>query len=155
MTIQDIGAIGEFVGSMLILVTLIYLAVQNKQQQKLLSSQAYQARTDTTLSLFSQAISNLQFAEKLANMEGSEALTPGESLQLLLWFSSSMKSHENTHFQHQLGVLPDEHITSIRKVVKLSMHSPAWRQFWSLNKEDYRGSFVIWVDEIIQEVELG
>ena len=30
MSVQDLGAIGEFIGSMLILVTLIYLAIQNR-----------------------------------------------------------------------------------------------------------------------------
>ena len=31
MTIQDLGAVGEFIGGVAVLVTLIYLAVQIKQ----------------------------------------------------------------------------------------------------------------------------
>ena len=34
MTIQDLGAIGEFIGSGLILVTLVYLAIQTRQSKE-------------------------------------------------------------------------------------------------------------------------
>ena len=50
MSIAEFGALGEGIGSLLILVTLVYLAVQNRQQQRLLLSQAYQSRTDTSVS---------------------------------------------------------------------------------------------------------
>ncbi len=51
MTIQDLGAIGELLGSVFVLVTLIYLAVQVRQSRDLLEenrkialSQVYEAR---------------------------------------------------------------------------------------------------------------
>ena len=47
MTIQDIGALGEFISVFLILATLVYLAMQNKQQQKLLLSTVSQSGSDS------------------------------------------------------------------------------------------------------------
>ena len=53
MTIAELGAIGEFVGSIAVLATLIYLATQIRQNtrsmednKKFAMAQAYQARTD-------------------------------------------------------------------------------------------------------------
>ncbi len=47
-TIQDLGAVGEFVSSIAVLVTLIYLAVQTHQTQKLVRGQTRQAFADST-----------------------------------------------------------------------------------------------------------
>ena len=114
MSITEFGALGEGIGSLLILVTLIYLAIQNKQHQKLLLSTAYQARTDTTLSLYSLIVSNPQFAEILAKQNEEKALTPAELVQRQSFQTYSLKALENMHFQHQLGALSDEHMVAFR-----------------------------------------
>ena len=46
MDIQDLGAIGEILGSLLVLVTLIYVAYQLRQTQRSMMSQTHQMRAD-------------------------------------------------------------------------------------------------------------
>ena len=47
-SVQDLGAVGEFVSSIAVMVTLIYLAVQTKQTQKMVRGQTRQAWAEAT-----------------------------------------------------------------------------------------------------------
>jgi len=47
-SIQDLGAVGELVGSIAVLATLVYLAIQTKQTQKIVLGQSRQAWADST-----------------------------------------------------------------------------------------------------------
>lgn len=47
MTLEELGSVGEFVGALAVLVTLIYLAVQIHQHTKTVKAQINQARSDS------------------------------------------------------------------------------------------------------------
>ena len=47
-TIQDFGAVGEFVSSFAVLATLLYLVFQNRQTQRIVRGQSHQAWADST-----------------------------------------------------------------------------------------------------------
>ena len=45
LTIQDLGALGELLGSVAVLVTLVYLALQTRQNTMAITAQIDSART--------------------------------------------------------------------------------------------------------------
>ena len=49
MTIQDLGALGEFLGSIVVLVTLGYLALQTRQNTLAIAAQEVRSAEDETL----------------------------------------------------------------------------------------------------------
>ncbi len=51
MTIQDLGALGELIGSVALLVTLVYLTLQTRQNTKAISAQLEAARLTSGLVL--------------------------------------------------------------------------------------------------------
>ena len=118
MTIQDIGSIGEFVGSMLILVTLVSLALQNRYQQKLLLSQAFQARTDTMVGQVMSAVQNPQWAGVQIKAHSGDELSAIEHQQRIMYMMAGLKSFENIFCQTELGVVPVGQAQSVRRVLK-------------------------------------
>ena len=52
MTIVELGALGEFIGAVAVLVTLIYLAVQLRQNTEAIRAQISQARSDQAQEFF-------------------------------------------------------------------------------------------------------
>ena len=78
MSITEFGALGEGIGSLLILVTLVYLAVQNKNQQKLLLSTVSQARTDALRDML-KSVSEI--ADVYVKLQNEEPLTATDTLQ--------------------------------------------------------------------------
>ena len=152
MTIQDIGAIGEFLGSIVIVVTLIYLAIQNKYQQKLLLSQSYQARNDSALTVIGWMF-NSDIAATFAKNSRDEGLTDVERIKWSGYQIGSYRSFENSYYQYELGILGVEHLRAIREMIRRAAHGHQWRDWWQDNKTVYRSSFIEWVDEIIKESE--
>ncbi len=49
LTIQDLGALGELLGSIAVLVTLVYLAFQTRQNRMAISAQLDAARINSVL----------------------------------------------------------------------------------------------------------
>ena len=153
MSIQEFGALGEGIGSLLILITLIYLAIQNRYQQKLLLSQAYQARTDTFVSTMEWFVTNSSVAGRATKLINGEELTQTEYQQAQYYAMVLLRSLENNHFQNSLGVLPEEF--SVRSSVTMLFQHQGSAQFWPEIRSIYRESFAELVDEIIQEIEQG
>ena len=63
MTIQDLGAIGELTSGVAVLVTLIYLAMQIKQNTKVDASLIRQNFYDATQRLMLHAVESAEFNE--------------------------------------------------------------------------------------------
>ena len=60
MTLQDLGAIGEFIGGIAVVITLVYLAVSIRQNTKSVRASTYQAILDSSSPNYART-----FAEKL------------------------------------------------------------------------------------------
>ena len=70
-TVQDIGAVGEFLGSIAVFITLIYVAIQVKQTQKIVLGQSRQAWAESTQSALLTTAESEYIAPILAKLEES------------------------------------------------------------------------------------
>lgn len=132
MSIQDLGAIGELLGSLLVLITLIYLAVQVRHSRELLEenrklslSAAYQARTGFRITLAKDFAIDENWLKVQRHLRGGwksqsvdvqienfESLSDEEKIKLILWQETVAHSTDNALFQMELG-LADENIQQI------------------------------------------
>jgi hypothetical protein len=82
MTIQDLGAIGEFLGFFAVLGTLVYLSVQTRHariaSQRALTGAVGEAHARWRSALYE----NPELAALLARANSGESLTEGEQIQL-------------------------------------------------------------------------
>ena len=53
MELSDLGALGEIISAIVVLISLIYISLQVRQTRQAAQSQAIQARTDTAISIAS------------------------------------------------------------------------------------------------------
>ncbi len=150
MSIIEFGALGEGIGSLLILVTLIYLAVQNRHQQKLLRSTVSQARTDALRDML-RGMSEI--ADVYVKLLNEEPLTPTDTFRLFIVRNGQLRIFENTHYQGLLGAVSDESLRMSRNNLKESLVDPSYRSQWADSSHRYSSSFSSWVNEIIQEIE--
>lgn len=119
-----LGNIGEFVGSLAVLVTLIYLTVQVRHSKKLLEEnrkialgQAYQTRTGFRLE-GSRAHMDPTWTETQAKLRGGskevpmevllanfEKLSPSEQLQVKYFSEGIVHAIDNNLFQRELDLI--------------------------------------------------
>ena len=152
MTIQDIGAIGEFIGAFLILATLVYLAIQNRHQQKLLLSTVSQARTDAIRHVQREMT---EHAEAFVKEESNECLLAIDLFRLNLVRSSALRNAENTILQYRLGVVEEETFRATHNAMKSMFASQSVRDHWVSSRGTpavYSDSLCTWIEDIIQEV---
>jgi hypothetical protein len=102
------GAIGEVAGAIGVIVTLIYLANQLRQNTKAMRSSTYEAYNQSGNSLLDFGA---QFAADLAAIQQHtdlQELTPEQSIVYSSWAMKIFNSMEATYLHHRAGSLDDE-----------------------------------------------
>jgi len=120
MNWQAIGAIADIVGATAVLATLIYLALQIRQnsrsinqQNDMARAQTIQARADSVTQLIALIVNSEKmvavFAKVMADKELAPAdLDPIERIRAHSFLTALRSNFENTYLQHQEGFLPDD-----------------------------------------------
>ena len=81
MDLTQLANLGEFIGGVAVLVTLIYLAVQMRQSNQIATADAV-AQTVSTLSTYRQMLADDGVSEVWAKAQREEALSPKEKVQI-------------------------------------------------------------------------
>ena len=107
MSIMQLGALGEFVGAVAVVLTLGYLAVQVRLASKSTRSNAVaQAASDHIATMRSLA-ENPALASAFEKALRGDVLEPPESTQFGFWFACLLRGAE-THVQMaSLGIVPE------------------------------------------------
>lgn len=119
-----IGAIGELVGGIAVIGTLIYLATQIRQNTKINASAIRQSFYDYTTRQMLHGTDSPQFNALLAKAATTdEELTPGERIAMLRMFQAVFVGYQGAYFQHRNKALSDEDWKMCRSLL---------RSFWLL-----------------------
>ena len=105
MTLQDWGALGELIGGVAIIVSLIYVASQIRQSTKAARAATSQAFTDQ----YMRAVSRLQdpgFSEIYwRGLGGLHNLQGGEKPAFVSWIAMLLRLLESFYYQEKEGAL--------------------------------------------------
>ncbi len=118
MTIQDLGAVGEFIGGVAVVITLIYLALQIKQSTKVNASLIRQNFYDATQRMMLHAVESTEFME-LFNRAWStnDSLTPTEQMQIWRHMQAIFMGYQGFFEQYKSGALPEKDWALMRKIL--------------------------------------
>lgn len=141
MDIMELGALGELLGAVGVMATLIYLAVQIKQNtqamkenRKLALAQTYQMRADALQSMLVCAATSQTIGPLLVKLtslgyptdiSALERITPEERGIFKQWQIAQKTHWDNMHFQYQQGFLDPEYYEDEFKV-RVRRLAPAW-----------------------------
>ena len=142
MSIMELGALGEFVGAIAVVVTLAYLAVQIRQNtrameesRRLALAQTYQVRADALQDMLVRAadsehigpiIAKLTEAGYPENLASLDQLTAMERGRFRQWQIAQQTHWDNMFYQYQQGFLDEEYYRdSFRERVRRL--APVWR----------------------------
>ena len=123
---EVLGNLGEFIGSIAVLVTLVYLALQVKQTKLLLErservslSQVHQARADTRINYLLQvaSLSNLAIdslydtPSKVCDLSSEELIIAKNMMR------AAIAVQDNVLYQNELGLLDEQTLPATNKVI--------------------------------------
>ena len=121
MSITELGALGEFVGSLAVLATLVYLAIQVRQSKAMLMenrkislAQTYQARASMAGQI-NMAVDPEIFGNKLGGKSPYELtvddlaeLSETERVQIARYYGLLLVSLDNVFYQARLGLVDND-----------------------------------------------
>lgn len=143
-----IGAIGDFVGSIGVLLSLVYLAVQTRHS----ASETRDASIHSVMQLAIQFRAE-SYSGELAGIRMKAALNepmqPLEVLKFEGYLSALFELNELVFVQYQKEKLDPEYFEAWERRTQAAISVPRIQQFWAKTKTGYRDSFVAYIDKLM------
>ena len=143
MNWESIGAISEGVGAVAVVVTLVYLGQQIRQNSRLLRSQTdsnawgHYAESLTVLASSPQASALL-----VKGFRSMSALTEEEGMQFL---SLCMLALNSVEYQFRQMEDTDPEVEMLWSIANTYVGTPGGREFWTVNQSSFSPRFVSWL----------
>lgn len=150
MNWEAIGAIGEIVGAIAVVASLVYLATQIRQSTRVARSATRQAIAETAQQLGQDLLDDTGMAEIFVKHVSGEELSPVEELRLQARCYRDMRHWENIHYQMSEGLMSEEQWHGFRKNLQVLFGVKAYREYWEHESELYSESFRKEIEAIIE-----
>ena len=149
MSIMELGALGEFVGAIAVVVTLIFLTVQIRQNtgiQKLASTQQV---LSTSATVGAQNTSDERLMELLVAIAEGNDLTPIQLATFSTWMFSVFAAHWQVQYQYSNGYLDKEIFDTYERRTVYIMKSQPARDWWRANGFRFSATYQGYVDGLV------
>ena len=154
MPLDQIANIAEISAAVLVIVSLIYVGAQIKQNTKATVISTSQAFVDTFRTTVSEVSRGREFTDifwrglsGLSNLHGSETAAFGA------WSISTFRTWESFYYQWQEGVF-DDRLWAGYKIQFCDLFGyPGIQEFWSIRRHQFNEEFREFVDQQIVGAE--
>ena len=156
MNWDALGAIGEVVGAIAVVVTLIYLAVQIRQNTSSIRASTLQSNTNVWASTFT-AIADEELARVYAiGSLGSPEAKPIAYTQFFFLCKAMFVGFEDQYYQYRQGTLDENiYLGYERSIALQALAFPGVQAWWRQTRDTYSPEFVARIDKMIAEVPLA
>lgn len=146
MNWEAAGAIGEIIGAGAVVVSLVYLASQVRQQNR----ESRAASVHQVLHEYSEAISRLHEPEMadvwVAAIDDFDTLSPSQRLRFVIYLMVAVRSFEDAYFQWREGRIEDGVWRPLLASLLDVKSTEAFARFWALRRHQFRPEFADYVD---------
>ena len=153
-TLQDLGSLGEFVGALGVVISLIYLARQMSQNTISVRAASFNSMTENSIRLLENTFRDGDFANFLHRAEGDPAsLSPDEQVRWDAYMTAVYRHFGNLVYQYRVGVLDEQMWQSYRETLKQHLRILSWLTWFERNKGSFSTSLVELVAEATRELK--
>lgn len=167
MDLMGLGALGEFIGAIGVVASLIYLSVQIRQNTRSMNegrtlalAQTYQMRADALQDMVVRAADSNHLAPVIIklteagypeNIAALDTLSAEERGRFRLWQIAQQTHWDNMFYQYQQGFLEKEYFRDAFKM-RVTRLAPTWRALGLLGNRD---SFAREIERLLSESDGG
>ena len=146
LTIQDLGALGELLGSVAVLFTLVYLAMQTRQNTMAIEAQLDAARIGSSQQLYLTAATSKELQEAL-NEDRVSDIPISRARRETYWGAQLIGVHWQ-FLQARRGLLPSFNEAGAGGAVGGNFRRyGSYAEYWDRRKRGFLPDFVEWVEE--------
>jgi len=146
ITLQDLGNLGEILGAIGVVVSLLYLAVQIRQNTRSVRASTYEAFSESFRDFRNLLLAN----ERLGSVWGKglrsrSALSEAERAQFDALLMNFLRGVEVSFYQQANGLLDDDYYQGWLDEALVIWSSPGPREWWSENSQFFNPEFrAVW-----------
>jgi len=147
-TAQLLGNVGEFIGAIVIVITLIYLALQIRQNTNARHGQSRQAVLSAARAEIFALIEHRELHLNLIRT----GLSPEEHIKLGAWLSVVTRSREYAWLQYRNGAIDAIQWRTESLILQAVLSARNSRTWWvSVGRQIFPAEFVNFVDGLIRD----
>lgn len=148
MNLEQFANVAEIVGMIMVIVSLIYLNIQVRQNTTMLRSTATQGATDNLVEMYDSLISDESMTDIfMRGLTDPDSLSPIETGRFFAWWMRAMFITQNWYFQTREQLLDRSTLDSLGKLMSDMGQSPGLQSFWKARKFAFDPDFVRFMDE--------
>ncbi len=148
MNWDAISAIGEIVGAAAVVVSLLYLAVQirdqNRQARLLAMHDMSREMRDVTKILASEDMTDIFVRANASH----DSITEAESVRFAILVTNMFRAWENAFLENKNGHLDSGVWKTLSQDYGQPMAAPSLQHIWNLRRENYDPEFRAYVDNL-------
>lgn len=153
-TIQALGSLGEFVGALAVVISLIYLARQMSQNTISVRAASFNSMVQNSIGLLEHAFVDSEFAGFLHRAEKDPAsLCPEDVIRWNAYMTAVYRHFGNLVYQYRVGALDQQMWEAYVGTLKSHLRTPSWGEWFAAHEELFSDALCLEVKRILAELE--
>ena len=149
MTIQDLGALAEFLGLFGILATLFYLARQTRLSVELSRGAETRVLIDTLNVYFRQMTEPRHLEAIRSALVSYRTMDPNRQALACVIFVQWVNFYEQCMYAHDSGLLPETSLNAVRNFTAAFLVTPGGAEFWADLSHIFGGDVTARLNEVL------
>lgn len=138
MNLENFANLADIVSSIGVVVSLIYVSVQIRQNTRAQKAATYNTLTSNTVAILSPFLAEPEITEFIVRVQTDPgAATPAEKLRFHTFLLIGFRHWDNLYFQFRTGALDKEMWQSYDRTMSKWMDNDAWRQWFQGNTSSF------------------
>jgi hypothetical protein len=156
VTLEDLGNIGEFLGAIGVIASLVYLAIQIRQNTKSVRSATYQSSTRDIVQLSDQMSQDPELTRIwFEGLRGFDSMPQADRRRFAAYMMGAYRRYESMLYQTQQGLLEQEWWEGVGNNLEDMTLQPGTQAWWTDARHLFRPEFQQFVDGIIEKNRAG
>lgn len=153
-TIQALGNLGEFVSALAVVVSLIYLAGQMKQNTTSVRAASFNSMVQNSIALLEHSFRDSEFAAFLYRAETDPSrLSPAEKVRWDAYMTAVYRHFGNLVYQYGVGALDRQMWESYERTLREHLRTPSWGAWFRANQHVFSNSLQEHVAHVLAELD--
>jgi len=149
MALEQIGILAEIISSIAVVASLIYVAIQLKQNTEALNSQSRQA---VLASSQAELFQRVEFPEIDIAIAKESIPTKEEQVKICTYLLAVFRAREFSWLQYQNGTIDKAQWNTEKIVISIVLSHPRTKTWWvKVGRHNYNSDFVKYVDRLVNE----
>jgi hypothetical protein len=156
LSLTQIANMAEILGVILIVVSVIYVAIQINQNTLAIRSDTAQAVHNGWGEVYGRISSNSELAGILVKGSPSiDKLNDVEKTLFIAFWMQTLLTWQNAYYQSKTGSLDKDHWQTMEKTsIQIYLTSPGYREFWAIRKVLLPEDFVQYLEQKFTTTEV-